>query len=58
MILLIMVTLSCGLASAGQLHVYDPVPGLAPSPFYSMRLRLAGEERLQPGDGVQHWDPV
>ena len=42
MILLILATLSLGLAS-GQLHVYDPVPGLAPSPFYSLRLRLAGK---------------
>ena len=30
--------------SSSQLHVYDDVPGLAPSPFYSLRVRLASDE--------------
>ena len=43
MLLLILTLSLSGLASCGQLHVYDAVPGLAASPFYSLRVRLASE---------------
>ena len=42
--MMIILTLSLsGLASCAQLHVYDAVPGLAASPFYSMRVRLTSD---------------
>ena len=44
MFLLILSLSFLGVVSSSQLHVYDDVPGLAPSPFYSLRVRLASDE--------------